>query len=247
MMLMQSRLLRPVFIFYLVLMSLNYSCKKQDTIPPVIYHPDLQEGDQFTDGDTLLLHVTITDNKALTNYDYSIIPDSIDHLKWSGQYIISPFEYNADFAINGNTVMRNDSIFIDTGIAAGSYHLHLSAIDEAGLSTTEDISITVSSSKDLEAPTYTNSTMPDSVRSDSVFYFSDTLTDNIRLSSLYIELIPADSKLKTWSWLFFLTGKKETDPWALVAPPDAGTYTLKIYIRDWVNNKRSFSKTMFIY
>jgi len=244
---MRRSLIHLVFILSFVILSMNYSCNKQDTIPPVIFHPDLHEGDKISDGDTLLLRITITDNKALADYRYAIIPDSNDHLKWSGQYIISPFEYATDVAINGNTVMRNDSLFVDTGIAAGNYHLLLTAIDEAGLSTEEDILLSVSSAKDQEPPLYTNSAMPDSVHTDSVFYFSDTLSDNIRLSSLYMELIPAQSQLKSWTWIFFLNGKKETGPWALVAPPDAGTYTLKIYIRDWVNNKRSFSKTMFIY
>ena len=243
---MLNRFVFPVFVFSLILMGMVFSCKKQDTRPPVIYHPNIHNADHFTDGDTLLIKVTLTDNTALSSYNFSIIPDSNDHLKYAGQYLIHPFEYAKNFTIEGNTIMREDTIFIDTGIAAGGYKLILSSNDKSGLSQEDSIALTFSNHKDIELPAFNHTELTDSAHIISVFYFSDTLTDNLKLNSLHFDLIPEDKNLKTWSWTFLLNGNKSEGPWALVAPPDAGSYTLKIYVRDWVNNKRSLSRPIII-
>jgi hypothetical protein len=193
----------------------------------------------FMSGDTIHFEALFTDNYQLLSY-VLVIKDSFDDHHKKASQTVAPFSYSENKSLQGSSEEVISEIRIPVDVAAGHYLLYVECTDAVGNEAyPRQIGFTLHNSTDLLEPdimvTSLSDTTPNNYLAGSTIHLQGTITDNVALSNLVI-LIWNGSGLIVYEDDLSL----QTNPYNLdlqiLAPSTPGTYTLRLFCHDQVNN-----------
>lgn len=227
------------------------SCKKDDPdkeAPVIVSVTEPADGDTLMAGSELHVEVNITDNEALSQLKLDIhsAEDGHSHGKVAAN---AYWEQIVLIDLSGTSQTIHEHVEIPATVAAGHYHVIVTAVDQAGnVSEFVERDIVIRNPDDLVAPviSITAPANNTSIAAGTAFQLQAGITDNGILSKLEVTASNGSTSVLDWDAetgdvaTYTLDQSFSTNGWA------AGNYTLKIKAFDSVLNESESSITLIL-
>lgn len=227
---------RKFLLFAFSAATILSSCKKdrEDTIAPSVFLVRVNGADGQTSvgaGDTITFYAEIKDNVNLKQYQIDI-HDAFDGHDHRNATYSTQLVYN----VSGTAVYETKTIIIPSTAYSGPYHIVVTAVDEAGLSSNVyqyDLTITQAEQPVLTITSHNVDSII-AINANDTIYLAGTVTDNTDLDSVNIWLQNSVG-IKVYTEENYLAGASDalfTINSPVTGAIIAGAYKLVFRIRD---------------